>query len=174
MPKKRIENWIWSEDMRKGKAGTMGSLNGVGQMEACSGKEQDGYEDLFLFVPEKRQIVRISEGTGDNLLWEDRFGKITAHLQQYSRCAAVKRKAVGESGGMSIRRLLLGTAIPQGRPGLHVHIHTAGRWFLQHSSFGSGKTGVLHPAHPLRIISCIRKALALPGFRQRTDAFRKL
>ena len=58
--------------MRKGKAGTMGSLDGAGQRETCSGKEPEGYEDLFLFVPEMRQVIRISEGTGDNLLWEDR------------------------------------------------------------------------------------------------------
>lgn len=41
-------------------------------METCSGKEPEGYEDLFLFVPEMRQVIRISEGTGDNLLRDDR------------------------------------------------------------------------------------------------------
>ena len=30
------------------------------------------YSDTFIFVPEFRQIVRIAEGTGDNLLYEDR------------------------------------------------------------------------------------------------------
>ena len=39
--------------------------------EACSGKGPEGYGDLFLYVPEARQIVRIAEGTSDNLLEED-------------------------------------------------------------------------------------------------------
>ena len=50
----------------------MGSLDGVGQMETCPGRKPEGYEDLFIFVPEARQVIRISEGTGDNLSWEDR------------------------------------------------------------------------------------------------------
>ena len=29
------------------------------------------YNDVFIFVPEKRQIIHISEGSGDNLLQED-------------------------------------------------------------------------------------------------------
>ncbi len=39
--------------------------------KACIGKEPERYCDLFLYVPEARQIVRIAEGTGDNLLEED-------------------------------------------------------------------------------------------------------
>ena len=39
--------------------------------ETCFGKKPEGYDDLFIYVPEKRQIVRIAEGTGDNLLPED-------------------------------------------------------------------------------------------------------
>ena len=70
MPKKKMESQIRSEDIQK--AGTMGSLDGVGQVRAYSGKEPEGYKDLFIFVPEMRQVIRISEGTGDNLLWEDR------------------------------------------------------------------------------------------------------
>lgn len=58
--------------MQKGRVSTMSDLNGTGQIRTCSGKEPEGYGDLFLFVPEMRQIVRICEGTGDNLLWEDR------------------------------------------------------------------------------------------------------
>lgn len=50
----------------------MGNLDGAGQMEACPGKEPERYGDLFIFVPEMKQVIRISEGTGDNLLWEDR------------------------------------------------------------------------------------------------------
>lgn len=30
------------------------------------------YDDIFIYVPEYRQIIRIAEGTGDNLLAEDR------------------------------------------------------------------------------------------------------
>lgn len=35
--------------------------------------EQDHgkYNDIFIFIPEKRQVVRIAEGSGDNLLAED-------------------------------------------------------------------------------------------------------
>ena len=29
------------------------------------------YESVYIYVPEKKQIIRISEGTGDNLLTED-------------------------------------------------------------------------------------------------------
>lgn len=39
--------------------------------ETCFGKKPEGYDDLFIFVPEKKQIIRIAEGTGDNLLPED-------------------------------------------------------------------------------------------------------
>lgn len=39
--------------------------------EMCFGKKPEGYDDLFLFVPEMKQIIRIAEGTGDNLLAED-------------------------------------------------------------------------------------------------------
>lgn len=35
-------------------------------------KKVGGYGDLFIFVPEMKQVIRISEGTGDNLLWEDK------------------------------------------------------------------------------------------------------
>lgn len=30
------------------------------------------YDDIFVYIPDFRQIVRIAEGTGDNLLAEDR------------------------------------------------------------------------------------------------------
>ena len=39
--------------------------------ETCFGKKSEGYGDLFIFVPEMKQIIRIAEGTGDNLLPED-------------------------------------------------------------------------------------------------------
>lgn len=39
--------------------------------ENCFGKKPDGYDDLFVFVPEMKQIIRIAEGGGDNLLSED-------------------------------------------------------------------------------------------------------
>lgn len=29
------------------------------------------YSDIFIFIPEKRQVIRIAEGSGDNLLQED-------------------------------------------------------------------------------------------------------
>lgn len=37
----------------------------------CYGKKPDGFDDVYIFVPEVRQIIRIAEGTGDNLLAED-------------------------------------------------------------------------------------------------------
>lgn len=39
--------------------------------ENCFGKKPDGYGDVFVFVPEMKQIIRIAEGSGDNLLPED-------------------------------------------------------------------------------------------------------
>lgn len=36
--------------------------------ENCFGKKPEGYADLFIFVPEMKQIIRIAEGSGDNLL----------------------------------------------------------------------------------------------------------
>lgn len=39
--------------------------------ENCFGKKPAGYGDLFIYVPEMRQIIRIAEGSGDNLLPED-------------------------------------------------------------------------------------------------------
>lgn len=29
------------------------------------------YGDIFIFIPERRQVIHISEGSGDNLLQED-------------------------------------------------------------------------------------------------------
>lgn len=60
------------EDMRTGRNGTGRRLDGKGQAGKGSGRKPEGYEDLFIFVPEARQVIRISEGTGDNLSWEDR------------------------------------------------------------------------------------------------------
>lgn len=37
----------------------------------CFGKKPEGFEDLFIFVPEMRQIIYIVEGSGDNLSSED-------------------------------------------------------------------------------------------------------
>ena len=34
-------------------------------------KNQEGYGDLFIYVPKFKQIIRIAEGTGDNLSPED-------------------------------------------------------------------------------------------------------
>lgn len=34
-------------------------------------KKPEGYDELFIFVPDAGQIIRIEEGTGDNLLKED-------------------------------------------------------------------------------------------------------
>lgn len=39
--------------------------------ETCFGNKPSGYDDLFIFVSESKQIIRIAEGTGDNLLPED-------------------------------------------------------------------------------------------------------
>lgn len=54
-----------------GKTGTR-NLDGTGQTGTCSGRKSEGYGDLFIFVSEMKQVIRIGEGTGDNLLWEDR------------------------------------------------------------------------------------------------------
>ena len=40
--------------------------------ENCFGRKPEGYDDLFVFVMEMRQIICIAEGSGDNLLPEDK------------------------------------------------------------------------------------------------------
>lgn len=39
--------------------------------ESCFGKKPEGYDDLFIFVSSVKQIIRIAEGGGENLLQED-------------------------------------------------------------------------------------------------------
>lgn len=39
--------------------------------ENDSGEECERYSDVFLFIPELKQIIRIAEGNGSNLLPED-------------------------------------------------------------------------------------------------------
>lgn len=39
--------------------------------ESCFGKKPEGYDDLFIFVPGMKQIIRLAEGCGDNLLPSD-------------------------------------------------------------------------------------------------------
>lgn len=39
--------------------------------EVCFGKKPEGYGDLFIFVPERKQIVRIAEGAENTLALED-------------------------------------------------------------------------------------------------------
>lgn len=39
--------------------------------ERCFGSKPEGYDDLFVFIPEAKQIIRIADGSGDNLLRED-------------------------------------------------------------------------------------------------------
>lgn len=41
------------------------------EKENSLGKAHQRYSDIFIFVPEMRQIVRITEGNGSNLLPED-------------------------------------------------------------------------------------------------------
>ena len=42
-----------------------------GKEAACPIEDPEGYDDLFLYVPEARQAIRIAEGSGDNLHQED-------------------------------------------------------------------------------------------------------
>lgn len=39
--------------------------------ETCYGKKPEGYDEVYVFVPSKNEIIRIAEGSGDNLLMED-------------------------------------------------------------------------------------------------------
>lgn len=39
--------------------------------EEISGKKSERYDDIFVYVPEMGQIIRIAEGDGSNLLSED-------------------------------------------------------------------------------------------------------
>lgn len=60
----------WSKESKKN------HLNGPAEIIYTDGcfiqksKEYEGYDDLFIFVPETKQIIHIAEGTGDNLLQE--------------------------------------------------------------------------------------------------------
>lgn len=38
---------------------------------AMADQDYEEYSDIFIFIPEKRQVIRIAEGSGDNLLHED-------------------------------------------------------------------------------------------------------
>ena len=60
-----------SEGMRMESDGMTGQQDGTVQAGTCPGTRPQGYGELFVFVPEMGQIVRIAEGTGDNLLRED-------------------------------------------------------------------------------------------------------
>lgn len=42
-----------------------------GEVEACPGKGPERYGDLLIYVPAERQVIRIAEGSGDNLHRED-------------------------------------------------------------------------------------------------------
>ena len=39
--------------------------------DRCWGEKTDGYDEVYIYVPETQEIIRIEEGTGDNLLAED-------------------------------------------------------------------------------------------------------
>lgn len=39
--------------------------------DKCFGEKKEGYSDLYIFVPDVKQIICISEGNGDNLSEED-------------------------------------------------------------------------------------------------------
>ncbi len=57
---------------RIGKTGYDGKLPAeVIWTESCWGEKQDGYDDVFIYVPETQEIIRIAEESGDNLLPED-------------------------------------------------------------------------------------------------------
>lgn len=51
-------------------------------------KKPEGYNDLFVFVPEMNEIVRIAEGLGDNLLPEDQDKGYVDYIyyDQYELC----------------------------------------------------------------------------------------
>lgn len=36
-----------------------------------NGRAAEAFDDVYIFVPDAKQIIRIAEGTGDNLLTED-------------------------------------------------------------------------------------------------------
>lgn len=61
--------------------------------ETCYGKRPEGYDDIYIFVPEKKEIIRISEGTGD-LLPEDKEEEYIDYVdyEQYRFEDGIKKK----------------------------------------------------------------------------------
>lgn len=51
--------------------------------DSCYGTKPEGYNDLFVYIPEQGEIIWISEGTGDNLLKEDKGYVDYINYEQY-------------------------------------------------------------------------------------------
>lgn len=66
--KKYFAKWRWEN---VGQSNKVQSSAEVIWTETCFGKKPEGYNDLFIYIPKTKQIIRIAEGCGDNLLSED-------------------------------------------------------------------------------------------------------
>lgn len=75
------------------------------RIEGQSGRRQEGYRDLFIFVPQTGQIIRIAEGSGDNLLPEDIEDGFVDYIyyEQYGLRAGMQE----EDGGQILLEELL-------------------------------------------------------------------
>lgn len=73
--------------------------------ETCFGEKPDGYGELFIYVPKKRQIVRIAEGTGGNLLPED-VGKGYVDYIYYEQYELGIDMPEADGGQILLKRLL--------------------------------------------------------------------
>lgn len=71
----------------------------------CYGKKPEGFDDLFLYVPEKKQLIMISEGTGENLLKEDLKEGYVDYL--YYEQYALESGLPEEDGGMYLLKQLV-------------------------------------------------------------------
>ena len=63
------------------------------------------YDDIFIYVPDVRQIVRISEGTGDNLLYEDRDAGYVDYIY-YEQHSISTDLPVEDGGQIMLTKLL--------------------------------------------------------------------
>lgn len=66
--KENFVKWRCGNVGQNYKAQSSARVTGI---ETCFGKKPEGYNALFVFIPKTKQIIRITEGCGDNLLLED-------------------------------------------------------------------------------------------------------
>lgn len=70
-----------------------------------NGRVADAFDDVYIFVPAARQIIRIAEGTGDNLLPEDKEAGYEDYIMYEQHSLDVGMPV--EDGGQLMMRALV-------------------------------------------------------------------